>query len=177
MGRRWHDHGNPVRSRAMIPPEPGTKTGGSSGARVRRRAGRRGRPLSLVVAVLLLASFWLLSVGMAGLGVVHDRHGRASGVADIAFWTVVFALVLWRVWRGGPVATRYVARIAMTLGSVFLFGTVAFAFLLFTSPSGGPAQWFVIYLLPSLLAGAALLTAGALLRRELFRGTVLRGDA
>jgi tellurite resistance protein TehA-like permease len=149
----------------MFPPEPDAKTEG----RV-RRFGRRGRPLSLVVAVLLLAAFWVLSAGMAGLGVVHDRRGRGSAVAGIAFWTVVFALVMWRVWRGGPAATTFVARIATMLGTVFLFGTAAFTVLLAAAPG------LVVYLLPALLSGVALLTAGVLLRREVSRWRSSRSE-
>jgi len=148
----------------MFPPEPDAKTEGGV-----RRFGRRGRPLSLLVAVLLLAAFWVLSAGMAGLGVVHDRRGRGSAVAGIAFWTVVFALVMWRVWRGGPAATTFVARIATMLGTVFLFGTAAFTVLLAAAPPGGLAPRLVVYLLPALLSGVALLTAGVLLRREVSR--------
>jgi hypothetical protein len=149
----------------MFPPEPGAETGGFSGARV-RRVGRRGRPLSLVVAVLLFAAFWVCSAGMAGLGVAHDPHGRAGGVAGIAFWTVAFALVMWRVWRGGRMATLFMARIGTMLGMVFLLGMVAFAVLLFTAPPGGSALKSLVYLLPVLLAGIALLAAGILLRRR-----------
>jgi hypothetical protein len=149
----------------MVPPEPGAETGGLPGARV-RRVGRRGRPLSLVVAVLLFAAFWAFSAGLAGLGVAHDPHGRAGGVAGITFWTAAFALVLWRVWRGGRIATVFMARIGAMLGIVFLLGMVVFTVLLFTAPPGGSALRALAYLLPSLLAGLALLTAGVLLRRR-----------
>jgi hypothetical protein len=149
----------------MPTPEPGAETDGLSGARVRRR----GRPPSLVVAVLLFAAFWAVSAGMAGLGVAHDPRGRAGGVAGIAFWTAAFALVLWRVWRGGRTATVFLARIGMMLGIVFLLGTAAFTVLLFTAPPGGSTPKALAYLAPSLLAGLALLAGGVLLRREVSR--------
>jgi hypothetical protein len=123
-----------------------------------------GRPRSLVVAVGLFVAFWVASAGMAtwGIGHEHQASGRTGEVVGVAFWTVVFALVVWRVWRGGRTAITFMARIAAMIGTVFLAGMVAFAVLIFAAPPGGSAP---VYLLPGLLAGGALLTAGILLRR------------
>jgi hypothetical protein len=66
----------------------------------------------------------------------------------------------------GAVAGRLQGGGEGALGIVFLLGMVAFAVLLFVSPPGGSAPRFLVYLLPALLAGAALLTAGILLRRR-----------
>jgi hypothetical protein len=126
-----------------------------------------GRPRSLVVAVGLFVAFWVASAGMAmwGIGHGHQASGRTGEVVGVAFWTVVFALVIWRVWRGGRTAIAFMARIAAMIGTVFVGGMVAFAVLVFAAPPGGSAPEVLVYLLPGLLAGGALLTAGILLRR------------
>jgi hypothetical protein len=135
----------------MFPPEP---------------SGTAGRPRSLVVAVSLFVAFWAASAGMAlwGIGHGHQASGRTGEVAGVAFWTVVFALVIWRVWRGGRTAIAFMARIAAMIGTVVLAGMVAIAVLTAAAPPGGAGPEVLVYLLPGLLAGGALLTAGVLLR-------------
>jgi hypothetical protein len=49
---------------------------------------------------------------------------------------------------------------------VFLAGMVAFMALFFVAPPGGLGLGFLLYLLPGLVSGGALLTAGTLLRRR-----------
>ncbi|WP_141953470.1 hypothetical protein [Actinoallomurus bryophytorum] len=134
----------------MFPPEPA-----------------EGRPRPLVVAAGLLVAFWVASAVMAlwRIGHEHRASGRTGALATVAFWTVVFALVIWRVWRGGRTAIAFMARVAAMIGTVFLAGMVAFAVLIFAAPPGGLAPDALVYLLPGLLAGGALLTAGILLRR------------
>jgi hypothetical protein len=149
----------------MFPPELDPK-GGRSPGRV-HRIGRRGRPLSLVVAVGLFGIFWAASAGMALWGVVHGpATGKNGSVAGLVFWTVVFVLLMWRVWRGGRKAIGFMARIGTRFGIVFLIGMVAFTVLMFVLPPGGSAVTSMAYLLPGLVAGGALLTAGLLLRRS-----------
>jgi hypothetical protein len=151
----------------MFPPELGSGPGDIGPV---RRVGRRGRPLSLVVAVVLLAAFWVASAGMAGWGLIHHyTHDRAGDVGWMAFWTAVVALILWRVWRGGRTAIVYMAGFGTMIGLVILIGMVAFVVLAFVAPPGGSALTFLAYLLPGLLGGAALLTAGRLLRRREIR--------
>jgi cation transport ATPase len=150
----------------MFPPGLDSKQGHRSPEQV-RRIGRRGRPASLVGAILLLVVFWTFSAGTALWGVLHDHgHDQGSTVAALVFWTVVFTLLMWRAWRGGRKAIAATARIATMLGIVFLIGMVAFTVLLFIAPPGGSVVKSVAYLLPCLLAGVALLTAGILLRRR-----------
>lgn len=157
----------------MLPPDRGPEGSEPDRAPIRRvrTVGRSGRPLSLVVAIVLFAAFWICSVGMAGWGVAHDRKGgHTSDVAYIVFWTLVFALMVWRLWRGGRVAIAFMSRAGTLLGALFLVATVAFAVLFASDPPGGSVLDFLPYLLPTPLSGAALLTAGLLLRRsEVFR--------
>ncbi|MFB9838258.1 hypothetical protein [Actinoallomurus acaciae] len=157
----------------MLPPDLGPEGSEPGRAPIRRvrTVGRRGRPLALVVAVACFAAFWVCSVGMAAWGVAHDRTGGHTGdVASIVFWTLVFALMLWRLWRGGRLAIAFMSRVGTLLGALFLAATVAFAVLFAADPPGGSALDFLPYLLPAPLSGAALLTAGLLLRRgEVFR--------
>lgn len=150
----------------MFPPGLDSKRGHRSPEHV-RRIGRRGRPASLVGAILLLVVFWTFSAGTALWGVLHDHgHDQGSTVAGLVFWTVVFALLMWRAWRGGRKAIAATAWIATMLGIVFLIGMVAFTVLFFIAPPGGSVVKSVAYLLPCLLAGVALLTGGILLRRR-----------
>jgi hypothetical protein len=150
----------------MFPPESDPARGRRPSGRV-HRIGRRGRPLSLVVAVGLFGVFWAASAGMALWGAVHGpAAGRNGSVAGVAFWTVVFALLMWRVWRGGRKAIGFLAMIGIRIGIVFLIGMVAFTVLMFVIPPGGSALTGAAYLLPGLAAGGALLTAGILLRRR-----------
>ncbi|GLY84308.1 hypothetical protein Airi02_022370 [Actinoallomurus iriomotensis] len=177
LARAWEAHGDRsgarqsagVRSRVMLPPEPGPEGSEPGRAPVRRArtVGRRGRPLSLVVAILLFAAFWICSVGTAMWGLAHDRKGGHGGdVAYIVFWTLVFALMVWRLWRGGRVAIAFMSRVGTLIGGLCVVATVAFAVLFATDPPGGSALDFVPYLLPTPVAGVALLTAGLLLRRR-----------
>lgn len=136
----------------MLPPEPDAPP---------EPVRRRGRAASLVVALLLFAAFWAFSAGMAAWGVAHEPRDRGGAVAALVFWTAMFALLLWRVWRGGPLATAFLARIGTMIGIVFLGGVVAFAVLMVTTGSGGSPA----YLLPCLLAGTALVAGGRLLGR------------
>ena len=148
----------------LFRPDLGPKTGHVP-ANV-RRIGRRGRPVSLVVAVVLLAAFWVALVSLTGWGIANGRtDGPGDAVGWMAFWTAVAALILWRVWRGGRTAIAYMAAFGMMIGIVFLAATVIFAVLMVVMPAGGPALMGVAYLLPGVLAGVALLTAARLLRR------------
>lgn len=150
----------------MFPPELDPKRDRRSPGQV-HRIGRRGRPLSLVVAVGLFGIFWVVSAGLALWGVVHGPATDKNGsVAGLVFWTVVFVLLMWRVWRGGRKAITFTASIGTVVGIVFLIGMVAFTVLMFVSPPGGSTVRAVAYLLPGLVAGGALLTAGILLRRR-----------
>jgi hypothetical protein len=149
----------------MFPPELDAKRDRPLG-RV-HRIGRRGRPLSLVVAVGLFGIFWVASAGLALWGVVNDEStGTGGSVAAIVFWTVVVGLLMWRMWRGGRRAIGFMAAIGTMIGAVFLLGMVAFTVLMVVSPPGGPLVRSFAYLLPGVVAGGALLTAGILLRRR-----------
>ena len=145
----------------MFPPELGEAAGGRS-----RRVGQRGRPLSLVVSVGLFVVLWTGLVGMAMWEAVHARYaeGRISEVIGIAFWSMVFALLVWRVWRGGPMAIRFMGRIGTMIGVLWLAGTVAFT--IFAASSGGSVPQSLSSGLPGLLGGCVLVTAGSLLRRR-----------
>jgi hypothetical protein len=148
----------------MFPPDLDT---GHRHTRRVRRVGRRGRPLTLVLAVVLFAAFWTASAGTAVWGVTRGRtDGAAGAIAGVTFWTAVVALLLWRVWRGGPNATRFMARAGTAIGAVMLAGMVAFAVLMVAMPPGGSPLTDVVYFLPGVCAGAALFTAGVLLRRR-----------
>ena len=91
-------------------------------------------------------------------GRVHriGRRGRplslvaAVGLFGI-FWAASAGMALWGVVHG-PATDKN--------------GSVAFTVLMFVSPPGGSAVESVAYLLPGLIAGGALLTAGFLLRRR-----------
>jgi hypothetical protein len=148
----------------MFPPELTPKRHSSGHV---HRVGQRGRPLSLVVAVGLFGVFWVVSAGLALWGVAHEKNtGKSGSVSGIVFWTVVVILLMWRVWRGGRKAVRFMAGIGFTIGIVFLLGMVAFTVLLFVEPPGGSTVRAVAYFLPGVVAGGALLTAGILLRRS-----------
>jgi len=150
----------------MFPPELDPKRGRRSPGHV-HRIGRRGRPLPLVVAIGLFGVFWVVSAGLALWGVVHGPATDQNGsVAGLVFWTVVFVLLMWRMWRGGRKAITFMASIGTVVGIVFLIGMVAFTVLMFVHPPGGSEVRSVAYLLPSLVAGCALFTAGRLLRRS-----------
>lgn len=146
----------------MFPPELDHHAGD---IRRVRRVGRHGRPLSLVVAVVLVAVFWGASAGTAVWGIA-EAHGQAGAAAGVAFWTLVVTFLLWRVWRGGARAIRFVARLGTAIGSAILAGMVVFAVLAVTMPPGEPGVIEVVYLLPGVFSGAALLAAGVLLRRR-----------
>jgi hypothetical protein len=146
---------------------PEAEAGGEPGGRT---AGRDGRPPALVAAVVLFAVFWVSSAGMASWGLLHqlDRPGTAGDLVVALCWTLAVALLLWRVWRGGPKATRMMAYLGATLGTVMLVGMVAFAVLFAAGPFGGAhtARTAVRVIAPGLLAGGALFTSGLLLRRR-----------
>jgi hypothetical protein len=66
-----------------------------------------------------------------------------------------------------PGEIRPVRRVGRTaIGGVFLAGMAIFTVMAVAMPSGGPAPASVLYLLPGLCSGAALVTAGVLLRRR-----------
>jgi hypothetical protein len=146
----------------MFPPELDRPAGE---IRRVRRVGRHGRPLTLVVAVVLLAVFWGASVGLAVWGLTREED-QAGALAAMAFWTLVVGLLLWRVWRGGARAIRFMAQIGRAIGSAILAGMAVFVILAVAMPSGEPGLIEVVYLLPGICSGAALLTAGILLRRR-----------
>lgn len=146
----------------MFPPEFETSAERDGGPAV----GRYGRPVAVIVAVLLFAVFWCGSVGMAAWGVAHQTHGAKGGdVAGLVFWTAVIGLLLWRVWRGGPSATAFMAKIGMGLGLVMALGMLALLVLSLSASSdiSGP---FALAALPGLVSGGCLLTGGILLRRR-----------
>ncbi|WP_329256192.1 hypothetical protein OG417_16085 [Actinoallomurus sp. NBC_01490] len=152
----------------MLPPDFGPEDSEHGRAPIRRvrTIGRRGRPLSLVAAVALFTAFWLCSVGMATWGIARAHEGgHASDIAYIVFWTLAFALLAWRAWRGGRVAIAFMSRAGTLIGALFLAAMVPFTVLFVVEPAGGSVLDFVPYMLPMLFSGAALLTAGLLLRR------------
>jgi hypothetical protein len=144
----------------MLPPDPETLRDTTP----HRTVGRRGRPLTLVVAVALFAVFWC---GVTAMGVVALTHDRSAGnIAGVVFWTVAVALLLWRVWCGGRRAISFMERVGTLLGLVYLGGMVAFLVLLAALPHAGGARWHALaYFLPGLVSGAALFAAGRLLNR------------
>jgi hypothetical protein len=147
----------------MFPPDP--ESGLVPERRV-RTVGRRGRPLSLVVAVLLFAAFWACSTGTSLWAVAHDGRGdHGRDLAGLVFWTLVCTLLAWRLWRGGRVAIAVMARLGTLLGLLLLFTPAVFTVLYLVEPAGGSALAFVRSLLPALVSGGALLTGGRLLRR------------
>jgi hypothetical protein len=148
----------------MFPPESGSE---AQGARV-RTVGRHARPFSLVVALGLLTAFWTGAASMAVWGMTH-RHGAAGRTGDVAgvvLWSLVFALLAWRVWRGGRTAIMIMGRLGTFIGVVFLAGMVAYTVLFLADPASGSVTGFLPYLLPGLASSTALLTAGVLLRRR-----------
>jgi hypothetical protein len=144
----------------MLPPDPDAL----SDTAPPRTVGRRGRPLTLVVAVALFAAFWCGLTAMAVVGLTREPSG--GNIAGLVFWTVAVALLLWRVWCGGPRAISFMERVGTLLGLVYAGGMVAFLVLMVMLPHAGGPRWHALpYLLPGLASGVALFAAGRLLRR------------
>ncbi|MBE1530261.1 hypothetical protein [Actinomadura algeriensis] len=141
----------------------------------RSRIGRNPvprRPPAVAASVTLLALCWLAAVTSAVLR--DDVDGRT--LAMLAFWTAAFTVWLVRVWLGGPLAIGQMARFAPTLGAVLFLGILLIAV---AGYSGGhrPDPSEVSLLLVLLLPGAAVFTAGVLLRRADVRAwTAARGQ-
>ncbi|MFD0905213.1 hypothetical protein [Actinomadura sediminis] len=129
------------------------------------------RPRAVTAAVTILALCWSAPMAAAVLG----DEATAGTIAMAAFWTAAFTLWLVRIWLGGPLATGQMARFAPVLGAVLFFGILLIAASGYSSghrPEPGDLR-----LLPLLLPGAAVFTAGRLLARaDVRKWTESRGQ-
>jgi hypothetical protein len=120
------------------------------------------RPRALQVSVMLVAAYW---VGAISYMAWNTSSWEAGQLAAAAFWTLVVAAWLWRVWAGGTMAIGRLRWLATALGAITLAGVIMISFLLrdFPSSSAGAP---VLAALPGVAMAAALLVTGRLLARD-----------
>lgn len=81
------------------------------------------RPVAVDLAVLVLA---LLQVGVAYAIVAYGGSRTGFAIFAAVFWSAVWYSTLWRVWRGGPVATAFASLTAIGIpGIMLLFSPIA----------------------------------------------------
>lgn len=120
-----------------------------------------GRPWGVVVAVALVAAFWIPSMGYATLW--SSSGGDATDVAMGSFWTAVMVAWLARVWAGGTLAIGFMAWTARFLGAAFLIVMVLYGGMTLSSDNSERAD--LLRPASGVLLGAGLLVSGLLLRR------------
>lgn len=125
------------------------------------------RPRSVVAAVALLATWWVVSVGALAFFAIRQSDGWGSGAwgatGGLAFWTFVVAAMLRATWRGGPIAWWFLHKIGIAFGALTLVGAVMLTFLSISN-NLFDGSWLLLPL--PYASGGVLLTAGFLLRRD-----------
>lgn len=119
------------------------------------------RPWQLHLGWGLLLLCWLGMVGASVTGLLTGSMTSGSGVFWVAFWALTVTALIVRGWWGGPNAWVYLRLLAQLLGPLFLVGAVVFFVLEIATIGLQPVM--LIYFLPSVLCGCAMLGAGILL--------------
>ncbi|NEE01411.1 DUF4175 domain-containing protein [Phytoactinopolyspora halotolerans] len=120
------------------------------------------RPTVITVGVPYLALLWCaLLACLIGFSFTGSTD-LASNIWPMALWTVIWNTVLYRVWRGGPMAIRAVALLTTVIPGMTMVVVVAMAILTRNSLGGQlfddmPTWW---WLLLAAYAGAFVIGIG-----------------
>jgi hypothetical protein len=121
---------------------------------------RERRPLQLHLGWGLLMLCWLGMLGLSVSSLFGPKSSR-SNAFWLTFWALAVSAMILRGWWGGPRPWVYLRFLALFLGPLSLIGTVIFFVLAVTSIGIRPS--FLLYYLPAIGCGAALLAGGILL--------------
>ncbi|WP_344308681.1 hypothetical protein [Fodinicola feengrottensis] len=119
------------------------------------------RPWQLHVGWGLMLVSWLGMLGASVVGMITSPKTSGTDVFWVTFWGLAVSALLVRGWWGGPSAWTYLKLLAQVLGVLTLVGLVAITAV--ELPYAHLEVSLLIYYVPGLLGGLALLTAGLLL--------------
>jgi hypothetical protein len=120
------------------------------------------RPLAVSVSVALFGVYWIAAVGYTTVTSLNQGTLGLENGAFAAGSTLVVAAILAAVWRGGPTATRSMARFGLAVGPVLVVGMFALGSIVSDAGFDVPLR----LLLPGVVGGLVLTVAGLLLRRR-----------
>jgi hypothetical protein len=120
------------------------------------------RPRALQVSVVLAALYWVGAISYAARNFSTWDTGQTMATA---FWTLVVAAWLWRVWAGSSAAIGRLRWLTVKLGAITLVGVIVISVLV--SRGWDTSNVTIVQgALPGLAMGAALLVTGSLLARD-----------
>lgn len=90
------------------------------------------RPWQVRVGVVTYAVWW----AFVSVQLVRQGSYSAGAFTGAALWTLIVALALYRVWRGGPVARWFLHQFGVGVGAVLGLGIVLLFWVMSDHPDG-----------------------------------------